>query len=288
MPAPQIICFGEVLWDLLPSGKIAGGAPMNVAFHLNQLGVPAGMVSRVGSDELGSELLGFLQDKQIPTGLIQTDGTYPTGTVKVTLDAGGHPSYEIVRPSAWDYIDCETAAENAVQHADMLVFGSLVCRHGKSRETLEKLIGLANYKVFDVNLRQPFFSENLIRELLLKADLVKMNDDELATITGWLNIGGDDAQRMASLLLRFDLQGIIVTRGAQGAAFHDGDHYYEMPGIRVTVQDTIGSGDAFLAGFLSRKLTNATPETCLEFAGKMGAFVATQKGGTPEHSGNFE
>lgn len=282
---PQVICFGEVLWDLLPSGKVAGGAPMNVAYHLNQLGVPAGMISRVGTDDLASELLGFLKEKRIPTELIQVDEQYPTGTVQVTFDTPGHPAYEIVQPSAWDYIACEEAAVNAVEGAAFFVFGSLVARNPVSEATLLRLIESAKYRVFDVNLRQPFFSPRLIGDLLEKADLVKMNDDELHTISGWFGLAGDEPESMKKVLQKFDLQGIIVTRGEHGAAFLDKTGYYETPGTKVTVQDTIGSGDAFLAGFLSRKLKNADPETCLAFAGKMGAFVATQKGGTPEHAG---
>lgn len=258
---------------------------MNVAYHLNQLGVPAGMISRVGTDDLASELLGFLKEKRIPTELIQVDEQYPTGTVQVTINASGHPAYEIVQPSAWDYIACEEAAVNAVEGAAFFVFGSLVARNPVSEATLLQLITSAKYRVFDVNLRQPFFSPRLIGDLLEKADLVKMNDDELHTISGWFGLAGDEPESMKKVLQKFDLQGIIVTRGEHGAAFLDKTGYYETPGTKVTVQDTIGSGDAFLAGFLSRKLKNADPETCLAFAGKMGAFVATQKGGTPEHAG---
>lgn len=256
---------------------------MNVAFHLNQLGVSSGMISRVGADALGDELLGFLQGKNIPTNLIQTDVDTPTGTVQVTLDPAGHPSYVIVQPAAWDHIACTPAVEAAVVQAEVLVYGSLVCRSETSAATLKRLVALARYRVFDVNLRAPFFSEKLIRELLLGADLVKMNDDELMAITGWLQVPGDMAQRMASLCVRFDLDGLIVTRGADGAAFYDRDGFCETPGVRVQVQDTIGSGDAFLAGFLSRRLQGEAPDACLEWAGKLGAFVATQKGGTPEH-----
>ena len=283
MSAPKIICFGEVLWDLLPSGKVAGGAPMNVAFHLNQLGVNAGMISRVGTDAPGRELLAFLQEKGIPTGLIQSDPQYPTGTVHVSLDAAGHPAYEIVKPVAWDHIEVEATAETAVQAAEMLVYGSLVCRLPQSEASLKKLIAQARYRVLDVNLRQPYVAESLIRELLLTADLVKMNDEELNIITSWLNIGGEMPQRMASLVLRFDLQGLIVTLGAAGAAYADPAGYYQAPGITVDVRDTIGSGDAFLAGFLQQKRLGASPQHCLERACQLGAFVATQQGGTPIH-----
>lgn len=256
---------------------------MNVAFHLNQLGVATGMISRVGADALGNELLAFLQEKNIPTELIQPDPQHPTGTVHVSLDAAGHPAYEIVKPVAWDFIEAEAAAETAVQAAEMLVYGSLVCRLPQSEMSLKKLIALARYRVLDVNLRQPYVAESLIRELLLTADLVKMNDEELSIITSWLNIGGEMPQRMASMVLRFDLQGLIVTLGAEGAAYADPAGFYETPGIAVQVQDTIGSGDAFLAGFLQQKRLGASPQHCLERACQLGAFVATQKGGTPVH-----
>lgn len=210
-----------------------------------------------------------------------SDDRYPTGTVRVTLDAGGHASYEIVRPSARDYIACEPAAEKAVQFAAFFVFGSLAARSEVSgaADRTGEIPGVR---------RQPpaaFFSPDLIRQLLAKADLAKMNDDELRAISGWFGPSGGERQRMTAIWQKFDLQGLIITRGEHGAAFLDRNGHFETPGTKATVQDTIGSGNAFPADFLHRKLENAAPETCLAFAGKMGAFVATQKGGTREHGG---
>ncbi len=278
----QVVCFGEVLWDLLPSGKIAGGAPMNVAFHLNQLGAPAAMVSRVGSDDLGREILAFLAGKNIDTSLIQRDDTFPTGIVKVALDEQGHPSYEIVQPVAWDFIRAEPAALDTVENAAMLVFGSLAARNRTSRETLMALLERAVYRVFDVNLRPPFFSPELLEELLGKADLLKMNDHELDTLSGWYHFRGEEKDRMESLLEHFHLDGVVVTKGDKGAVFQDKSGFYLHAGYPVQVQDTIGSGDAFLAGFLRQTLRGEKPDERLAFACSMGAFVATQKGGTPQ------
>lgn len=278
----RVVCFGEVLWDLLPSGKIAGGAPMNVAFHLNQLGVPAAMVSRVGRDDLGREILAFLAGKNIDTGLVQHDDTFPTGIVKVTLDDKGHPAYEIVQPVAWDFIRAEQAALDTVENADLLVFGSLAARNNTTKETLMALLERAAYRVFDVNLRSPFYSQELLEELIRKADLLKMNDHELDILSGWRHFGGGEKERMASFLEHFHLDGILVTKGDKGAVFYDKSGFYQHPGFPVKVQDTIGSGDAFLAGFLSQALSGKKQEERLAFACSMGAFVATQKGGTPE------
>ena len=177
-PKSKIVCFGEILWDLLPTGNVAGGAPMNVAYHANQLGTTAQMVSKIGKDELGKELLGFLNKKGVDTSLVQSDGTYPTGTVNVTLDSMGSPSYEIMAPVAWDYINANTTNKAAVQNADAFVFGSLAARNLRTRDTLFELLELTKLKVFDVNLRSPFYSKPLVLKFLQHADIVKMNDEE--------------------------------------------------------------------------------------------------------------
>jgi fructokinase len=279
---PSITCFGEVLWDLLPTGKIAGGAPMNVAYHANHLGLPARMISCVGADDLGRELLAFLREKGLSTDLIQIDPTFPTGIVKVTLDAGGGPSYEIVQPVAWDFIQPEPAALEAVRASDALVFGSLACRTERTKATLLELLSMARWRVFDVNLRTPYFSKELLEELLPLADVVKMNHEELDTIAGWWGAEGGEAEKMAFLKDRFNLAVTIVTKGGDGAVLLDDNGSYRQPGFPVQVQDTIGSGDAFLAGYLKKSLDGAPAGDCLQFACALGALVATKKGGTPE------
>jgi fructokinase len=277
----QVICFGEVLWDLLPTGKIAGGAPMNVAFHANNLGLKAGMISRVGKDAHGSELLAFFHEKGIPTGLIQQDEELPTGIVNVSLDERGSPSYEIVAPASWDNIQPAEAARQAVQQAGVLVFGSLACRSPRTRDTLLDLLVLARQRVFDVNLRAPFYSQELLKALMDSASLVKMNDEELEIIAAWHGIKGDAADQLISLADLYELDGLIVTRGARGAVFYDQVSLYEHPGFPVAVKDTIGSGDSFLAAFLMKFLADAPAEDCLAFACATGGLVASRPGGTP-------
>ncbi len=272
MPDQTIVCFGEVLWDLLPSGKIAGGAPMNVAYHARVFGLPSRMVSRVGTDDLGRELLAFLSDKGIPTNLVQRDQTLPTGTVKVRLDEKGTPSYEIVQPAAWDHIHPDEAAKQAVTDAGTLVFGSLACRTECTKSTLFELLERATVRVFDVNLRQPFFSVELLETLLAKATLVKMNDEELETLSAWFGASGQAAEKMSCLKKQFQLDALIVTKGANGAEFLNEINHYTHPGFKVKVQDTIGSGDAFLGAFLSKMLRGASAEESLETACAAGAL----------------
>ncbi|MCB0588140.1 MAG: carbohydrate kinase [Phaeodactylibacter sp.] len=282
MSKPTIICFGEVLWDVLPDKRVAGGAPMNVAFHINQLGMRSKMISSVGDDDLGRELIGFLEAKGVSTGLVQTDPTLPTGVVNVMLDEGGSPSYEIVSPVAWDNIRPDDKAREAVKVADALVFGSLACRTEQNRSTLFGYLELAPLRVLDVNLRAPFYSQPLIESLLARADIVKMNDEELVLIAGWQGADGEESAQLEAIRKKFAIDLLILTRGKDGAACLDGSGFSEHPGFPVKVQDTIGSGDSFLASFLSKHLAGESPLECLAFAGAVGALVATRAGGTPE------
>jgi len=284
MRNPVIICFGEVLWDVLPTGKIAGGAPMNVAFHANQLSLSAQMISRVGDDDLGRELLDFLNNKGVSTHLIQTDPTYSTGMVNVVLDEKGSPSYDIVQPAAWDFIHPSNEMTDTVKEAEALVFGSLSCRNERSRRTLFELLDAATLRVFDVNLRTPFFSKNLLETLLSETDIVKMNDEELTQLAGFWSAKTDERSQIEFIKKKFNLASVIVTRGPYGAALLNDEGFYLQKGFKVEVQDTIGSGDAFLGAFLSRMLTGLPAQECLEFACAAGAFVATKKGGTPAYS----
>ncbi len=281
MSKPSIICFGEVLWDLLPTGKIAGGAPMNVAYHANQLGLYSQMISRVGNDALGQELLDFLAQKGVAANLVQTDHSFPTGTVNVVLDDNGSPSYDITQPAAWDFIHPENAMTDAVRMASALVFGSLSCRNERTKNTLLELLTFAKTRVLDVNLRPPFFSKELLETLLQQADVVKMNDEELTLLSGYWATITAPIDQMDFLRKKFQLQTLIVTRGSRGAACLDESGYSEHPGFPVVVKDTIGSGDSFLAAFLTKHLAGENAEECLRFACAVGALAATKAGGTP-------
>ena len=282
MKNPVVVCFGEVLWDLLPTGKIAGGAPMNVAYQTNNLGMQSRMISRVGSDDLGQELLDFLQGKGVSTELVQTDKKYPTGIVNVLLDDKGIPSYEIVQPAAWDNINLTAEMLDAVNVADALVFGSLSCRAENTKKTLLALLEKAPLRVFDVNLRQPFYSKDLLKELLPMANIVKVNDIELEILADWYGLNGSEAEQLEALRYRFGFDRIIVTKGEHGAACLSRSGYCVVPGVAIKVEDTIGSGDAFLSGYLSKFFAGANDQECLQFANALGALTATKAGGTPE------
>ena len=255
---------------------------MNVAFHVNQMGMQSKMISSIGDDDLGKELKRFMENKGISTDLIQTDNTFPTGIVNVILDNGGYPSYEIVSPVAWDYIRPDDKAKDLVKSADALVFGSLACRTERNKRTLFEYLELAPIRILDVNLRAPFYSQPLIESLLEKADIVKMNDEELALIAGWQGLDGEERSQLEFLKNKFGLDVLILTKGKDGAVCLDETGYYEQPAFPVVVKDTIGSGDSFLAAFLSKYLKNEPTRQCLIFAGAVGALVATKAGGTPE------
>jgi fructokinase len=281
MSKPTIVCFGEVLWDMLPTGKLAGGAPMNVAYHLNHLGANARLVSRVGNDALGVELMGFLTEKGVSTDFVQIDNVLATGIVDVILDEKGSPSYKIIQPVAWDNISMTSEIKEAVSEADAFVFGSLICRNAASKQTLLELLDLSKRAVFDVNLRQPFYSKDTIQPLLEKANIVKMNEEELTIISKWYGAETDFLQQIKDLQQRFDIATLIVSHGSKGAyCFENGVLYFEKA-LEIVVKDTIGSGDAFLAGFLSEKLNGKSPQECLKKACALGAYVATQAGATP-------
>jgi fructokinase len=282
MTHKKIICYGEVLWDMLPMGKLAGGAPMNVAYHLNALGMKSSIISRIGKDDLGEELKAFLKGKAVSTMFVKTDKTLKTGVVDVTLDEKGSPSYKIVQPVAWDNIQNTEGVQKAVAEADAFVFGSLICRSNVSKQTLFDLLNVAKCPVFDVNLRPPFYDKITIEPLLQKAQIVKMNEEELAIISKWYNSETDFSEQIKSIQARFDIQTLIVSHGSQGAYCFENNVLYFQKAFKIAVKDTIGSGDAFLAGFLSEKMKGNDPQNCLKKACVMGAFVATKSGATPE------
>jgi fructokinase len=277
------VCFGEILWDILPDASLPGGAPMNVAYHLNQLGVSAAMISRIGNDPLGEELLQFIASKGVDTAFIQRDETYNTGTVLATLN-GNNVSYEILQPVAWDFIQYSMHLQKLVASARYFILGSLVARNEKSRQTLFELLETAPYKILDINLRKPHYEKGVLDYLMQHADMLKLNAEELQLLGEWYGFRGDEDEQMKALQQKFRLNTIITTRGDKGASvLHDGT-YFEHPGYKVQVADTIGSGDAFLAGFISRFMLQPDIPAALEFACKMGAFVAGRQGACPDYS----
>src|SRR5690606_7707215 len=284
------VCFGEVLWDNLPSGRKLGGAPLNVAYHLNKLGIHTDMLTRVGNDTDGKDIIALCAELTIPLTLFQQDRTYPTSTVEVHIDENRDVRYEIVFPVAWDFIAWGETETEIVNNADFFVFGSLSTRHNTSYQTLQTLIKVANYKVLDVNLRAPHYTKERIFELLGYADLVKMNEEELGFVATWLGLPDTDtdAQKAEAIMTTFDVNELIITYGAKGAIYHSrlGKFSYHFPALRVEVKDTIGSGDSFLAAFLSQRCRQdkqTAPEEMLEFAATLSAFVTQSTGACPSY-----
>lgn len=277
----DIVCFGEVLWDILPAGPVPGGAAMNVAYHLSKMGLAAALITRIGTDAFGRQLVEELTDRNICTEFIQTDQLHETGKVYANPNAQNEIAYDIVAPVAWDFINADDVTEDIVKHSKRFVFGSLVARNQHSREVLFQLLKLAPFKVFDVNLRPPFYSRKLIHDLLGHTNLLKVNVDELMLITDSLPENCTVEDRMKFLAEVFGISEIILTQGAAGSMYYDGCFIYHHPGFQVELCDTIGCGDAFLAGFLSRQLQGGTPDDTLRFASGLGALVASKRGGCP-------
>lgn len=277
----SIICFGEMLWDVLPTGKQPGGAPMNVAVHLRNLGLRPRIVSRIGDDDLGQELLGFVASQDLATDLIQRGSTHLTGVVKANVGDRNEVIYKIVQPVAWDYIQSTEAMEAAVEQADVFVYGSLAARSPTTANTLYQLLERAPLRVFDVNLRTPHYNQPTLERLLATADIVKLNHHELELVAGWYEAPADLEMAMLNLARRYALQTLCVTCGEKGAILYTQSTFFHCAAFPVEVKDTIGSGDSFLAALLRGLLRNDPPADCLRFACAAGALVATYQGATP-------
>lgn len=284
----NIIGLGEILWDILPTGKHLGGAPANFAYISKQLGNNGIVLSRIGNDEFGREILDELESKKIPTDFIQIDEENPTGIVNVQLEKG-QPSYEIVENAAWDFLEFSEKWHEIVEKTDAVCFGSLAQRGEVSRKTIrnfvEKTKGL---RIFDVNMRQNYFSKEIMRESFHLANIVKLNHEELPLISKVFEIEGanliDTAEK---LLFEFDLKVICVTRGGNGSFLVTNDVISEHKGLKVEIADTIGAGDSFTAGMTHGILHGWTLEKINDFANRVGAFVASNTGAMPDFS-SFE
>lgn len=284
--AADVLCFGEVLWDVLPTGKLLGGAPFNVSFHLQQAGIDSKVISQIGNDPLGEEIRAAFDKWNIPTDYLFTHPSLPTSQVTVELDELGKATYVIHQPVAWDEILIPNLQELDIH---VFVFGSLACRSPKTRETVLACKKKAAYTVFDINLRAPFFSKESIGELAFGVDFVKMNDEELELIAAWYFPGAEGIEsQMKALSAHFGWETCLVTCGANGAYVLEEGEIHFVSSVPVKVADTIGSGDAFLAGFLAGKLKNYSVEKCLRKATILAAFITSRNGAIHEHSENVE
>jgi fructokinase len=278
-----VVCFGEVLWDILPQGAEPGGAPMNVAYHLHKQSKNPALITKIGVDEEGKKLLNIFNDFGVCTDYFQLDYDYPTGKVFAEPNEHNEVVYDIVKPVAWDFINNTEELPGLTKNAGYFVFGSLAARSETSRATLFSLLEVAQTKVLDINLRAPHYDKRIVSDLLGKADFVKMNLAELELITGWFSKYTSLEDRMKNIMEQFNVQNLVVTMGGDGAVLCMKGETRRHKGFKVDVVDTVGSGDAFLAGLLSRLLDNSTAEEALDFASRLGAFIATQRGACPEY-----
>jgi fructokinase len=276
----QILCFGEALWDQFPDGPQAGGAPMNVAIHLQKLGCDVSFISKVGKDELGKKLIAFIDSSGLRTNHIQIDPELKTSEVLVHVDKKKNATYEIVKPVAWDNIELYKQMVQLCNAVSCVVYGSLAARSGRSYKTLLQLLNNKAIKVMDVNLRHPYFEMEVLESLILKADILKMNDEELSI----LSQGADELERLKWISNKYKVELIVLTKGSEGAMVYQKGQLYQHHGFRVNVIDTVGSGDAFLAGFLSQYLRGESISASLSFGNALGALIASRIGASADYS----
>lgn len=278
-----IVGIGEILWDVFPSGKALGGAPANFAYHAARLGAEGWAVSAVGDDALGREILSTLRSKGLHSIINVTDK--PTGTVQVTLDSAGVPSYEIKENVAWDNIPFTSEMEALAVRADAVCFGSLVQRM-KSRESVLSFIRAMRpsaLKVFDINLRQHYYDSEVLRESLTLADILKINDEEIRIVADLFDFGAeDDVSVCRSLISAFDLRLVILTKGEDGSVVVTRDEIIAQQAGKVSVVDTVGAGDSFTAAFIVAYLRGYPLADAQRLASETAAFVCSFKGAMPQ------
>jgi fructokinase len=282
----KVVGLGEVLWDLLPGGACLGGAPANFAYITTLMGDQGIVASRVGEDARGLDALRRMEELGLDIDHVQTDREHPTGTVDVSVRSDGLAEYEIAHPVAWDFLAWSSDWKELAQAADAVCFGSLAQRSKESRATIRRFLGATGndtVKVFDVNLRQSYYSAEIISESMHLADLVKLNDEELPKIMRLLKISAhkDELLSAKSLIRDYGLKVVCITRGSQGSLLVREDDASEHPGFRVQVADTVGSGDAFTAGLVHEYLHGASLDLMNEVANLVGAWVASEVGAMP-------
>ncbi len=278
----NVVCFGEVLWDIFPTEKKIGGAPLNVASRLCSFGVDATIISSLGDDLDGSAALTYLKEQDIDVTNVQINKNYKTGCVNVILDNKGSATYEIENHVAWDFIELTERNIKDVQESDAFIFGSLACRNETTKNTLFQLLEYAKFRVFDVNLRLPFYTIELLIELMRKAHFIKCNDEEIYEITAALGcVDKSLEQRMLFLAKETNTKTICVTKGGEGALLLYNDQFFGNKGYQVTVADTVGAGDSFLASLVFKLLFKESPQESLDYASAIGSLVASKHGANP-------
>lgn len=280
----KIVAFGEVVWDILPGGNILGGTPSNMVFRVNLFGEEGHLLSRVGDDKLGMQALNRLQELNIATGNVQIDAEFPTGTVNVTFDDKHEPIFNVTPDVAFDHIEFSPEALKLARNAHCLFYGLLPQRFGLSKNTIRELIkeSPGSLKMLDLKLFQHFFSANIVKQLLHSAHIVRIKEKEIGFLSEKLGlIPGEFSCFGEQLVKQYDIDLVLITRGPNGVfAYHkSGEEYYD-PGYKIEVNDNIGSGMAFCAGFIHYYLNGKSIREALGFGNAAGALNATKVGAT--------
>jgi len=280
----KVIGIGEVLWDLLPGGKQIGGASANFTCHAQTLGAETCLISSVGNDPLGGEILARLSEMQVPVAGVSVNPLAPTGTVAVTISPDGQPQFAIRENVAWDLITATDFTRNMVAQADAVCFGSLAQRHEISRAAIRSLVASTRpeaLRIFDVNLRQNYFSMEIVESSLRLANVLKINDEELPVLSRLFGLRGGLMDQVADLALRFELQLVALTCGAKGSLLYSQGCYSEARGLPVNVVDTVGAGDSFTAVLTMGILAGWNLDRINRYANEVAAYVVSQSGATP-------
>ena len=281
----KIVGLGEILWDMLPNGMQLGGAPANFAYISMLLGNEGIVASRVGSDSLGNEALRQLASLGVTTEFVERDTVHPTGTVEVQVDHAGQPKFEIAEGVAWDFLEWTPHWQELAEQVDAICFGSLGQRALASRATIRQFLGAARkeaVRVFDVNLRQAFFSQEVLSDSMKFADIVKLNHEELPRIMQLSGLDHRDEIASADALMDlYHLKLICVTRGCRGSLLISQQGLNEHPGYRIQVADAVGAGDAFTAGLAHEYMRRSSLPEMNETANRVGAWVASRVGAMP-------
>lgn len=282
----KVVSYGEVLWDVFDNEKKIGGAPLNVALRMKTLGCDVAMISCVGNDADGIAIIDHVKSLGLDTAAIVKSEEFPTGLVQVSLNDTGSASYQINYPSAWDKIVLNATTRKLVANADVLIYGSLVCRDSVSRLALEELLKNDIYKVFDVNLRKPHYSYDIIEKLMQSANFIKFNDEELFEIAAVMKSPFTSLEgNMQFMAEKTNSKAICVTKGKDGASLLWDGKLYHNNGYPIKVADTVGAGDSFLATLITLLLSNnSNPQKAIDFACAVGALVAESVGANPEIS----
>jgi fructokinase len=276
-----VVCIGEVLWDCFPDKKVLGGAPLNCAYVLQSIGTKSVMVSRIGSDPEGREIISIMKQKKMDTSYIQQDKTHPTGRVDIKISKTGQPDYTIVENVAWDYITVDNKLDLLVKQADAICYGTLAQRSKQSYETIMHLLkkSPAAIKVFDINLRQKFYTKEIIQAGIEQAHVLKLNIDELNVLQEMFK--EEFSHGIQAFIEWFNIDMLAVTKGSKGCTLFKDGEVVDIPGMKVKVVDTVGSGDAFTASLINSYLQGASLDDTGTRANQLGSYIATQRGATP-------